>query len=204
MRKLVFLSILFVLFGFSVVVARASEGVTELRSTTGEPYRCIAESHQAQDRKYKVLVTCRDLIYPADSDVFAYVMWANPIKEGKIIKMGKLDFGKKLFEVGRAYSSIFVTTEEKPGVETPKGEIVMQGSVQSRLFLDGPTTPTPTPEEEVIEEETPEETMQQEEAKPSTRGRLSTGLRRASLIIVVILLIGAVAALFVILRSKKR
>ncbi len=192
---------------FAVIVfatpslATASEGVTELRSTTSETYRCIAESHQAQDRNYKVLVTCRDLIYPATSEVFSYVMWANPAQSGNVIKLGQLEYGRKLFTVGRPFTSIFVTAEPKPGVNAPQGPVVMQGTVQARPFLDIPTTATPTPSPEAA----PEPTVVEEQQKESTSGSaLSRGLKRASFIVALLLLAGAATALFVILRSKKR
>lgn len=178
----------------------ATEGVTELRSTTNETYRCQAESHQGQDRNYKVLVTCRDLIYPATSEVFSYVMWANPVQPGNIIKMGQLEYGRKLFTVGRPFTSIFVTAEPKPGVNTPQGPVVMQGTVQPRPFLDGEViaTPTPTPEE------APQPTVVEEQKEEATGSALSKGLKRASFIIAILLLAGAATALFVILKSKKR
>lgn len=204
---------LFVFTALSILMlpgfVRASEGVTELRSTTEKEYRCVVDSHQAQDRSYRLLVTCRDLIYPSDANVFGYVMWANPLNEGEIIRLGQLQYGKKLFNPKRPFTSIFVTTEPNPSVKTPKGPVVMQGSTVPRAFLDTPTSPTPTPEgEEVIEEESSEtegkENGEEGEEAPSTKSRFGTALSRASAIGAVILLIGSVIALIVILRSKKR
>lgn len=202
LKNLLFLTIFLTFFAIPSL-AFASEGKTELSSTTDEPYRCVTYSHLGQDRKYKVLVTCRDLIYPSTAEVFAYVMWGNPTDAGKIIKMGQLEYGKKLFTVGRSFTSIFVTKEPNPKVETPQGPVVMQGAVLADPFLDDPSSITPTPElVEVIEEATPTPTEAEEE--PSTKNAVSTGLKRASIILFIFLIIGSGAALVIILRSKKR
>ncbi|QQS38905.1 hypothetical protein IPM62_06020 [Candidatus Woesebacteria bacterium] len=207
-KILIFVALIVVSSFVVVKKISASEGVAELRSTNGEDYRCVVESQLAQDRTYKLLVTCRDLIYPSDSTVFSYILWANPTDGGKIIKLGALDFGKKLFTSKRAFTSIFITTETALKGEAPQGPVVMQGTTLPRAFLDKPTSPTPTPEGQEITEEvvtkTPDKNQAEDEKVPSTRNRLSTALRRASLIGVIILLIGAVVALVVILRSKKR
>jgi len=199
--KSVLLFAIGILFILSATTTQANEGNAELRSSTTDDYRCFVNSQLTQERKYRLQVTCRDLVYPSDSTVFSYIMWGNPTDGGKIIKMGPLDFGKKLFNVNRPFSSIFVTTEQKPGVAIPEGPVVMQAPILPIEFLDRPTTPTPTPIVEEVIVETPTEATPVPEEQPSA---VSVGLKRASIIIAVILLIGASAALVIIIRSKKR
>ncbi len=203
-QKIATLAIAFIGLFLMPQATHASEGVAELRSLTGKPYRCVAESHQSLDRKYRVLVTCRDLLYPATSEVFSYVMWANPLQGGKIIKMGQLEFGRKLFVVNQPFTSVFVTAEPKPKVSKPAGPVVMQGTVHPREFLNTPSTSTPSPSQDQGTTN-PSVTEATEEVQSNEQsGTLSKGLRRASLILAIILLAGAGTALFVVLQSKKR
>lgn len=206
------LALFFIITSFFVLSVReisASEGKAELRSTTSDDYRCSVYSVLMQNRDFKVLVSCRDLIYPSDADVFGYVIWANPIVEGEIIKMGQLNFGKRIFDVGRRFERVFVTKEPNPSVKVPNGPVVMEGNIQIDAFLDRPIPNTPTPTEEAQDMETGDGESEGDNGEkngeaPSTRNRLSTAFRRASVIIAILLLIGAVAALIVVLRSRRR
>ena len=119
---------------------KASEGTTELRSTTGKDYRCFVASMRVGN--YKILVGCRDLIYPTGS----YVLWATSTEDDKPIKLGTLDYGRKEFSSNKAFSSLFVTIESSSKVKSPTGAVVMQGTTQPLSLLERPTTPTPTPE----------------------------------------------------------
>lgn len=172
----------------------ASEGTIELRSTTGESYRCYAASIQMIDLNYTIPITCRDLLYPAGEDIFTYLVWATPINGGKPIKLGALGLGRATFKTKAKFSSLFVTTEKNSKTKTPSGTIVMRGDVKKITFLEGSKTPG-LEEESVFEKEaTPSPT-------PSTRERLVAGLKRAA--VVSVLALGALIGLVFVLTRKR-
>ena len=82
---------------------RASEGTVELRSTTVEPYRCWAASVRMQNQEYRIPFTCKYLIYPADENIFNYVVWATPKEGGNPIKLGTLGLGKGEFKTKKSF-----------------------------------------------------------------------------------------------------
>lgn len=137
---------------------RASEGTFEVVSTTGTSTRCFASSILKTDFTYKIIVSCRDLVYPPASNAFSYVLWANTAG-GEAVKLGELRFGKAEFSTKKAFSSLFVTVEKSGGVKKPSENIVMRGQGKAIRFLEGleelPVTapeeaaeasPTPTPQ----------------------------------------------------------
>jgi hypothetical protein len=172
----------------------ASEGLIELRSTTGEDYRCHASSYNIGG-VFRIPTSCRDLIYPAGPNIFTYVVWANPRAGGNPVKLGSLGFGTAEFKTKTAFTDLFVTTESSGKVKTPTGRVVMRGSVQQITFLERPTTPTPVPEGEEMEEKV-------EMQKLSTRERLILGLRRAGLA-VLLALVTVIGLVFVLTRARR-
>jgi hypothetical protein len=181
--------------------AYASEGTVEIGSITGANYRCFAASLLMQDLNFTMLVSCRDLIYPAEPDIFNYVLWAQPIEDKNPVKLGTLDFGKKEFRINKPFSSLFITTEQNPGVRSPEGNVVMQGQVRAINFLETaqPTidrTPTETPETVKEEESTKTETKQL-----TTREKLFLALRRAG-IAALFAFIALLGLIFVVTRSR--
>ena len=139
---------------------RASEGIAELTSTKGEPMRCHATSVLMKDFNYKIVVSCRDLIYPPKPDVFNYMLWVQPEEDNKPERLGELGVGKAEFKTETKFSMLFVTLEKSVRPRTPEGERVLEGSVQTINFLDEgangrivpedvsdrlEATPTPTP-----------------------------------------------------------
>lgn len=182
----------------------ASEGTVELRSTTGQPYRCYAASLLMEDLAYTILITCRDLIYPVDNPrIFTYALWATPKDTSTPVLLGFLGFGKATFRIVQPFSNLFVTTEENPGTPQPTGPVVMRGDVQTISFLERPTSPTPTPKEEERKEEVTEEVPEEEAdmARPTTREKLSLAVRRAGLA-ALFALIALVGLIFVVTRSR--
>jgi hypothetical protein len=178
----------------------ASEGTAELRSTTQDNYRCYVASLQMQDYKYRVLVGCRNLIYPADENIFNYVFWGVDNENGEQFKFGTLGLGKASFNVSRNFTTLFVTTERNSKTKTPTGAVVMQGRMEPITFLQISTTPTPTIEGEeptLIEEEVETATGEQ----TTTRERLLLGLRRAG-IVSLLALVAIIGLVFVITRSR--
>lgn len=173
----------------------ASEGTVELRSTTDKDYRCFAVSLLMTTANYTINVSCRDLIYPPQPDLFAYVMWATPLEGNTTVKLGELGFGKAKFETKVAFSNLFVTTEINRGTRRPEGEVVMRGNVESIAFLDRPTTPTPTLSVPEGEGEPAQEEL-------TTGQKLALALRRAGLVIF-LALAATVGLVFILTRPKR-
>src|SRR4030067_2211897 len=73
---------------------KATEGTIKIYSTTNYSYRCFAASIQMMNLQYKILLTCRDLLYPAGEDIFTYMAWATPVTGDKAIKLGQLGVGR--------------------------------------------------------------------------------------------------------------
>lgn len=183
------------LISFGASAAKASQGLAELRSTTGEEYRCFVSSMIMQDLKFTLLISCVNLLYPADENIFRYALWANPLEGGNPVFLGDLGLGKATFRIDRPFSSLFVTTEP-PGTKRPEGRVVMRGGIEPIGFLERQTTPTPTPEGE---EAAPEEV--QEEENLTTREKLVLALRRAG-VVAFVALIALIGLVFVITRSR--
>ncbi|KKQ52269.1 hypothetical protein A2865_02355 [Candidatus Woesebacteria bacterium RIFCSPHIGHO2_01_FULL_39_17] len=179
---------------------RASEGTVELRSTTVEPYRCWAASVRMQNQEYRIPFTCKYLIYPADENIFNYVVWATPKEGGNPIKLGTLGLGKGEFKTKKSFTGLFVTTEMSKETKTPQGQTVMKGEIKEVEFLEEAATPTPTPAEEeeaVSEEEKVEAPVQ----ALSTRQKLLLALRRAG-IAALVALVAIIGLIFVVTRSR--
>jgi hypothetical protein len=204
MRKLLILSASTLLsFVFLFVVAgkvMASEGTFEMESTTRDNFRCFAASLLLENRKYKIIITCRNLIYPPNEELFTYMLWANSAADDKNIKLGSLGIGKATFDTTKPFNRLFVTIEKDKRVRSPSGEIVMSGNLKKLEFLENIQSPTPTTEAEGDEVE--EEVASDEPEQPlSTRDKLLTGLRRAGLI-AFFALVALIGLIFVVSRSR--
>jgi len=187
------------LFAFAKRVA-ASEGTFELESTTRDSYRCFAASLLLESRKYKVVITCRNLIYPPNEELFSYLLWTNTTADNKTIKLGSLGIGKATFDTNKSFNQLFVTIEKDKNARAPSGTVVMRGNLQKLEFLENIQSPTPT--EEGASEETAQDIQEEEEQQPlSTRDKLLTGLKRAGLI-AFFALVALIGLVFVVSRSR--
>ena len=187
-----------IIIGFFLLtnsIALANEGIVNLRSTGGQDFRCFVASVRLQDQTHRVIVSCRDLIYPGGVTVFDYVLWGNPIEGGNPFKLGALGTGKAEFKTKEIFTGLFVTTEENSRARNPEGEVVMRGALEVIEHLEKPTTPTPTPEDA----QTDEEEMTEEDS--STGSRLSTALNRAG-IVILLALASVVGLVFVLTRQR--
>lgn len=176
----------------------ATEGSFYLRSTSRESYRCWAPSVLMQDQQFHILVTCRELIYPAGDTVFSYVLWAQPTDGSGPRRLGELGYGRLDTRINQPFNQLFVTTEQNPGVGKPTGPIVMRGNVETETFLDRPTSATPTI---AGQEPTGDVTVTPAPGSASTGSRLATALRRAGLAAFLALL-ALIGLVFAITRSR--
>jgi len=188
-----------VMFFVLVKKVSASEGTFELESNTRDNFRCFAASLLLENRKYKVIITCRNLLYPPNEELFSYILWANSFTDNKQVKLGSLGIGKATFDTNKPFNHLYVTVEKDKKAKSPSGTIVMQGDLQKLSFLENIQSPTPT--EEVDEEEIMKDETQKEEQPLSTKDKLLTGLRRAGLIAFVAL-VALIGLIFVVSRAR--
>lgn len=124
----------------------ASEGTAELNNVVGEQGRCWVGSVLLKSFSYKLIVSCRDLTYPAsDEDVFDYGFWIVPSDGKPPVKLGVLGVGKAEFGSNVRFSTVLVTKEGKQQSGQKMGPVVMRGEIRPIKFLEtGIGEPTPT------------------------------------------------------------
>ncbi|OGY16590.1 MAG: hypothetical protein A2785_03285 [Candidatus Chisholmbacteria bacterium RIFCSPHIGHO2_01_FULL_49_18] len=176
--------------------AQASEGTTQLTSTTGSPARCFVSSVLLKDLNFRVLVSCRDLTLPPAADAFVYSVWATSAENGRPFKLGDLDVGKGEFRTSTAFTEVFITQEQSSRSRSPS-ETILRGAMQPISFLEGPApAPTPTPQSgqpaenfgQIIEQPTPTPA----ESKGFLGGIQRVGLIAVIVVFVLILVIAAI------------
>ena len=169
----------------------ASEGTVEIRSVTDLNYRCFATSILTESETYKILFTCRDLIYPPAIDKFAYIAWGSTLEGNGPVRFGELGKGKASFETKKAFWEIFITVERNNNIQKPEGETVMRGNVNPIAFLGS------------REENSIVPTISPTETKNSTANQSASGvgqkviptLGRAALIIFIVIIVIIVIAI---------
>lgn len=130
MKKIVIALLLGIISVFAFVnTTRAFDGQINMTNRTGADGRCWASAVLMQTQSYKVLLSCRDITYPGGNEVFYYVVWANQASGAKAEKLGSLGLGKAEFETRNEFTSLFVTKEKSTNVNTPSGEVIMQGTL---------------------------------------------------------------------------
>lgn len=195
-----------VLFIMSLLVGppsvSASEGTLELNSTGNEPYRCWASSVRMLEPEYRILFTCKFILYPAEENVFNYVVWSTPLDGKKAVKLGLIGQGRGEFKTKIAFSDLFVTTEISKDVRTPEGRVVMRGNVSPIQFLEEAKEyePTPTTSQVIIDKKvTPGVT--QDATTQTTKEKLFTAFKRAG-VAALVAIVALVGLIFVITRSR--
>ena len=191
-----------IFFLFPKETLHASVGFVEMRPTNNESFRCHASSYIMQNGEYRILFNCLNLIYPADENLFNYVMWATPIGGKAALKLGLIGLGRGEFKTRTPFSQLFITTEKSKDTKTPQGRVVMRGNITPIEFLEEAEeetslTPAPTSGEEQISqapEEKPLESL-------TTREKFSLALRRAG-IAALVALVALIGLVFVITRSR--
>lgn len=136
---------------------RATEGTTEINSTTGSNSRCFATSVYLGDAQYHLLITCRNLIYPPEAKVLYYLAWATST-DNNIVKLGTLYSGKLEAKIKVDFNNLFITKETSQETKQPTGQVVMQGNVQPISFLEKTSQPE-KPVETVTKASTTETTV---------------------------------------------
>ncbi len=129
---------------FSVAAAKveASEGTIELRNVGVSNARCFAASILMRDFNYKILLSCRDLVYPAPAgdDLFNYTLWARESGGDGVMKLGTVGVGRGEFESDKAFSQLFITQERNGNARRPSDSVIMVGGVSPIGLLENPAT----------------------------------------------------------------
>lgn len=141
-KKLLLATLILVAFVFLPRTAMASEGIVRLTGTNSAT-RCFVMSTKLDVGTYRLLVDCRNLIYPPSGELFSYIMWATPKEGDRPVRLGALDFGKALLRATSPFTSLFVTAESDESPRTPSDRIVMRGDVEGNTFLDGENAQPP-------------------------------------------------------------
>lgn len=129
----------------SAGLLNASEGTAEIRNLVGGQARCWASSVLMRDFNYKILLSCRDLVYPINSETFTYTLWVTEQGSGDPIRLGDVGIGKREFDIEDAFNGYFVTEERTSNPRNPSDRVIMAGQVQPIAILEGPT-PTAGPQ----------------------------------------------------------
>lgn len=180
----------------------ASEGTLELKSTGNEPYRCYAASIRMLEPEYRILFTCKFILYPAEENVFNYVVWAAPLDGKKAVKLGLIGQGRGEYKTKTAFSSLFVTTELSKDAKTPTGRVVMRGNVSPIQFLEEAREYEPTPTtSQVISDKNVTPSITQDATTQTTKEKLLTAFKRAG-VAALVAIVALVGLIFVITRSR--
>lgn len=186
----------FLIASYSANIIEASEGTVELKNTNGESARCFASSILMEDLEYKILISCRDIIYPGGTDVFYYVLWSNPVDSNTPERLGELGRGKGEYKTDNAFTSLYVSKERDDRAKRPSGEIVMVGNVEAIELLT--TTDKETTQ---ITQEQAQEATASEQTKLNPKTSVSN-LLKAGGIVGFIALIGAIIVVFLLTRQR--
>jgi hypothetical protein len=171
--------------------AKASEGIFELRNTTGENARCFATSVLMDDNAYHILVSCRDILYPGGTEVFSYVTWATKTDSDNVVKLGTLGVGKVQFKTKSSFKDIFVTKETSSDTRSPKGQTIMKGGLQKIALLEN-TNAAPYSE------------LGEPEASPTASPKTGSSLNifRLGGAFAIVALVGIIAGVFFLIRTR--
>lgn len=130
----------------------ANEGLVSMSNLIGGNTRCFASSIMMTNFRYKILVSCRDIVYPAPAgaNLFTYVLWAQ-IGDDKYENLGTLGVGRGEYETKNQFSSLFVTQEQDAKVRRPSDRLIMRGLIEPITLLEDrnyvpPATVAPSPE----------------------------------------------------------
>jgi len=144
--------------------AQASEGTAQLTPTIENGPTCFVASVFMEKSDYKLLVTCRNLVYPTQQNTSHYILWGIAKNSGKNLKFGTLGFGKAEFSTKTEFSQLFVTVENNSRVRQPSSFVVARGfikplSASSQSSKEEKETTPPENFGKILEQPTPVPTL---------------------------------------------
>ena len=183
--------------------ANASEGTVDL---IGDNVECLGMSVATYSKQFSILIRCENVVYPPSDTGILYYVWVTNLDNGKPIRLGNLEYGRELFKANSPFTNMYVTIESKKNPNTPSGEIVMTGQMQSFQFNNitsmQPTTVTPPPDDgQVTDEDTAQEIDDQSESSTSFLANITSFLLRAGIVVLVVI---AIVGIILFVISKLR
>lgn len=141
------------LFGLSAIVlaltvlaggAQAREGRIEI---SGDEVACEGVSLW-KERNYRVTGRCDGLVYPYETRLEHYVLWAKTDERGEIVRVSEIENGYFDGNVSDAFASLYVTAESDGLPRRPSATQIASGTVSLFSFVkgeEGPAIATPAP-----------------------------------------------------------
>jgi len=157
------------------------------------------------DPEYRILFTCRFILYPADENIFYYVAWATPVEGQRDVRLGTIGVGRGEFLTKTRFKGLYVTTEEDKDPRTPSGRVVMRGDIEPIEFIEEVSDYEPTPtitinQEKEISPSSPKDSNETA-SEESTSGKIFSAFKRAG-VAAIVAMIALAGLIFVITRSR--
>ena len=144
MKKMfIYLTALVIALAVTAGDVQAKEGTVELSGTS---VSCEGVSLW-KERNYRVMGRCDGLVYPFDTQLEHYVLWAKTDVRGELVRVGEITRGYFDGNVADSFSSLYVTAEGDGLPRRPSSSQVATGVVSKFAFArDGAVVePVSTP-----------------------------------------------------------
>ena len=183
--------------------AKATEGTIDL---VGDNVECLTMSVETYSNQFSILMRCENLVYPPSNTGILYYAWIENLDNGKILRVGDLDYGRAVYKVNAPFKKMFVTIEGKKNPNSPSDQVVMTGQVQPFQFNNvtsqQPSTITPPPsDEQVTDEDSAQQIDEQSESSTSFLAKITSFLLRAGIVVLVVV---AIVGIILFVISKLR
>jgi hypothetical protein len=158
MKRAIFTSLIFLLLGAET--AWANEGVASL-SGPDTNAQCFSASVLVDEEDYRLVMTCRNLIVPPETERLFYYAWARrvgaePVEgertglagfgRGAFIPLGGITRGKLSARIREAFEEVLITAETVARPREPNlDETVVSGLMQPISFEEVTEVLQPTP-----------------------------------------------------------
>ena len=164
--RLLLLIGVFLILGIGKV--EASEGTAWLEGETGE--QCYVGAIMVEPSRYQIMMSCRGLEVPPETESLYYVAWVKKIEDDKTvfgrehINLGTLNTGKLSTTLRNSFEELLVTVEKTAKSNNPSEKVVMRGTIEELVFtyqavqveesvVKVQITPTPKPDLEIVDGE---------------------------------------------------
>ncbi len=205
-RLFISIAILIIVSFFTITHVEATEGLAELKNVNGSDAKCFAMSTLInRATSYRILLQCRNLLYPIEKDGEFYILWAFTEGENPSPKrMGDIGLGKVTFTTRNAFSRLFITKEQTQSPRQPSENTVMEGVINPISFLriePTPKTTVKTPAKKPTPNLTQKPSATPTPAQQSLAGTIFSVIRTIFTVIIVIVIFAIV--IFIVYRIIK-
>jgi len=98
-----------------------------------------------KERNYRVTGRCDGLVYPYETRLEHYVLWAKTDERGELVRVSEIDRGYFDGNVSDAFTSLYVTAETDGLPRRPSESQVASGTVSLFAFAGGDKVAVATP-----------------------------------------------------------